>query len=70
MVTVNAHFDGKALILDQPVELPRDRTLIVHVEAEAGPLPDESFLRPVLVPSDPDAARRLIHDVESGLENF
>jgi hypothetical protein len=70
MLAIRARFDGKALIPEQPVELPRDRTLIVHVEAEAGRLPDESFLQPVLVPSDPDAARRLIDDAESGLENF
>lgn len=70
MMAIRARFDGKALIPEQPVELPRDRTLIVHVEAEAGGLADESFLRPVLVPSDPDAARRVIRDVESGLENF
>ncbi len=65
MVTLNAHFDGKVIIPEHPVELPRDRTLIVHVEAETGRLPDESFLRPALVPSDPDAARRVIRDVES-----
>lgn len=70
MVAIRVRFDGKALIPEQPVELPRDRTLIVHVEAESGEVVDESFLRPVLVPADPEAARRLIHDVESGLENF
>lgn len=70
MMPIRARFDGRALIPEQPVELPRDRTLIVHVEAETHDLPDDSFLRAVLVPSDPDAARRLIRDVESGLENF
>lgn len=70
MVAIKARFDGRALIPEQPVDLPRDRTLIIHVEAEANVLPDETFLRPVLVPSDPAAARRLIHDAESGLENF
>jgi hypothetical protein len=70
MVAIKARFDGKALIPEQPVDLPRDRTLIIHVEAETHGLPVDSFLRPVLVPSDPDAARRLIHDVESSLENF
>jgi hypothetical protein len=70
MVAIRAHFDGKALIPDEPVELPRDRTLIVHVEAETGRQPEESILRPVLIPTDPDAARRLICDPESALENF
>jgi hypothetical protein len=70
MVAIRACFDGKALIPEQPVDLPRDRTLIIHVEAEVERPLDASFLRPVLVPSDSDAARRLIHDPESGLENF
>jgi hypothetical protein len=70
MVAIRVRFDGRALTPEEPVDLPRDRTLIIHVEAEAQASPDESFLRPVLVPSDPEAARRLIHDAESGLENF
>lgn len=70
MVAIRVWFDGKALIPEQPVELPRHGTLSVHAEAGTACLPDQSFLRPVLVPSDPDAARRLIRDVESGLENF
>jgi hypothetical protein len=70
MVAIKARFDGRALIPEQPVELPRDRTLIIHVEVEGAALPDASFLKPVLTPADPDAARRVIHDAESGLENF
>jgi hypothetical protein len=70
MVAIRARFDGRALIPEQSVDLPRDRVLIVHVEAESGRLAGESFLRPVLTPSDPQAARRLIHDPESALENF
>lgn len=60
MVAIRVRFDGKALIPENPVDLPRDRTLVVHVEEEANRQPDPSFLRPVLTPSDPDAARRLI----------
>ena len=70
MVALKAHFDGSVLIPEEPVELPCDRVLIVHVDTERSFVRDESFLRPVLTPSDPDAARRLINDPESGLENF
>jgi hypothetical protein len=70
MVAFRARFDGTALIPEQRVELPRDRILIIHVETEPSPTQDASFLRPVLTPSDPEAARRLIEDPESGLENF
>lgn len=70
MMAIRARFDGKALIPEQPVDLPRDRTLIIHVEAESDHARDAAFLQPVVVPSDPEAARRLIHDVESSLENL
>ena len=70
MVAIKAHFDGRALIPEEPVELPCDRVLIVHVDTESGPPADESVLCPVLIPSNPEAARRLICDPESGLENF
>ena len=69
MVAIRARFDGKVLIPEEPVELPRDRTLIVHVQTETAGNRDASFLRPLLFPSDPEAAKRLISDVESGLEN-
>ncbi len=70
MLAIRVHFDGRVLIPEEPVEVPRDRTLIIHVESERGSLPDESLLRAVLVPSDPEAAQRLIYDPESGVENF
>jgi hypothetical protein len=70
MTTIKAHFDGKALIPEEPVELPQNCTLIVHVEAERERLPFPPVLRPVLFPSDQQAARRLIRDAEEGQENF
>lgn len=32
MTVLKAHFDGKVLIPDEPVDLPRDCALEVHVE--------------------------------------
>jgi len=32
MVALRGHFDGKVIVPDVPVDLPRDQTLIVHVE--------------------------------------
>jgi len=72
MVAIRVHFDGKALIPEGPVDLPRDRTLIVHVDTDVedhGSGYDNAALRAVVAPSDPDAARRLIEDAEIGLEN-
>ena len=33
MTVLKAHFDGKVLIPEEPVDLPTDRVLEVHVEA-------------------------------------
>lgn len=32
MVALKAHFDGKVLIPDEPVDLPKGKTLLIHVE--------------------------------------
>jgi hypothetical protein len=31
MVAIKAHFDGKAFIPDEPVDLPRDQAVVLHV---------------------------------------
>ena len=31
-MTVNAHFDGRALIPDEPLDMPLDQALIVQIE--------------------------------------
>ena len=33
MIDFNAHFDGKVIVPEQTVDLPRDRSLVVHIEA-------------------------------------
>lgn len=48
MTTLTAHFDGKVLIPDEPVNLPTDCALEVHVrpvKKNTGPSPEE---RPLL----------------------
>jgi len=32
-MTVNAHFDGKAIIPDEPLDLPPNQALIVQIES-------------------------------------
>jgi hypothetical protein len=34
-MTVNAHFDGKVIIPDEPLDLPRNQPLIVRIEPVA-----------------------------------
>jgi hypothetical protein len=37
MIAFSAHFDGKVIVPEQPVDLPRDRPFVVHVETFGGP---------------------------------
>lgn len=32
MVAIKGHFDGKVFVPDEPVDLPRNRPLVLHVE--------------------------------------
>jgi hypothetical protein len=44
-MTVNAHFDGKAIIPDEPLDLPHNQALIVQIEpVGARETADESAL--------------------------
>lgn len=60
MSGIRVRFDGHVLIPLEPVDLPLDRTLILHVEPVPRPAPGGSSLKPVLVPRDPELTRRLI----------
>lgn len=33
MVAIRGHYDGKAIIPDEPVDLPRNQALLIHVES-------------------------------------
>ena len=36
MIAINAHFDGKVIVPDEPLDLPRDQALIVRIEPAPG----------------------------------
>jgi hypothetical protein len=66
-VRLRAHFDGKVIVPDEEVSLPRDTPLTVHVETQASVQPDRqraayhAFLAPAQsrpVPHLPDHALR------------
>jgi hypothetical protein len=47
MTSLRAHFDGRVLVPDEPVDLPRDRVLEIEVRAldePAPPRPGDSFV--------------------------
>ncbi len=38
MVAIKGHFDGRVIVPDEPVDLPVNQRLIIHVAADADPL--------------------------------
>ena len=48
MTTLTAHFDGKVLIPDEPVSLPVDCALEVHVQPLPQPAPLPAGDRPLM----------------------
>jgi hypothetical protein len=40
MIAFNAHYDGKFIVPEQAVDLPRNQLFVVHIET--APLPDEA----------------------------
>ena len=41
MVSIKAHFDGEAIIPDEPVDLPRGRALVVDIREAESEHPDQ-----------------------------
>ena len=45
MLSIKAHFDGKGIVLDEPLDLPNGQALIVHIEPacdEPARMPDSA----------------------------
>jgi hypothetical protein len=48
LVAIKGHFDGKVIVPDEPLDLPKHQRLIVHIETVDGAsLPPESVARGV-----------------------
>ena len=45
-LTIHAHFDGKVIIPDEPLDLPRDQALILQIQPVGGK--EEALEEPVL----------------------
>ena len=37
VVAIKGHLDGKVFVPDEPVDLPRNRPLVIHVECRPSP---------------------------------
>jgi hypothetical protein len=46
--TIRAHFDGKVIVPDEPVQLPVGQSLRVHLEVSAPPAPQDEWERKLL----------------------
>ncbi len=48
MIDFNAHFDGKVIVPEQAVDLPRDRSFVVHEAIDGANAPAEDSPRSAL----------------------
>ena len=46
MVAVKAHFDGKVIVLDEPVDLPKGKPLLVQIDVVQQPKPPKPAKKP------------------------
>lgn len=51
MVAIKSHFDGKVFVPDEPVDFPRGRRLILHIESAEAPGTESRLISPSEVPS-------------------
>ena len=73
MVTLNAHFDGKGIVLDEPLSLPlaSGTRLKVHIEpADEAPIvtPAPRLFRPLNIRIDPELSNAIALDPEFNIE--
>jgi hypothetical protein len=72
MTTINAHFDGRVFVPDEPVDLPVGTPLRVHVE----PIPRDrvaagnDLLAPVILGLDVTLSQAIASDPEFAAENM
>jgi hypothetical protein len=69
MTRLRAHFDGKVLIPEGPVDLPRDCTLEIQVSESVGPRPGspEAILR--AMDSGPNVTKEDVDELERAIES-
>ena len=46
MVAVKAHFDSKVIVLDEPVDLPKGKPLLVQIDVVQPPKPPKPAKKP------------------------
>lgn len=72
MMTIRAHFDGKAFVPDETVDVPIGKSLELQVECgpPAATASAEDLLSPVIVGLDPALSQAIASDPELAAENM
>ena len=80
MIAIKGHFDGRVIVPDEPVDLPRNQPLIVRVEPADTAAPDVPTSTPPGVPGaallpfagtlSADEARAMLEAIEEGCERI
>ena len=70
---LTGHFDGKVIVPDEPVDLPLDQQLVLHVETapslSAAGTPGDEFLRAIQeLTIPPDDLAQIERAIEAGCE--
>lgn len=69
-MTIHAHFDGKVIVPEQPVDLPRNTRLTIQVEpataSQVTPAPRR--FEPLPLQIDPALAQAVAEDPDLGIE--
>jgi hypothetical protein len=65
-MTFKAHFDGRAIVPDDPISLPVGTQLKVHIEVvtAAAPPPVPRVFRPLDIQIDPELSKAIAEDPE------
>lgn len=73
MVTLNAHFDGKTIVLDEPLPLPlrsgaRLKVRVETIDEAPTATPAPRSFRPLNIQIDPDLSNKIALDPEFNIE--
>ena len=70
MVAIHGHFDGKVIIPDEPVDLPRNTRLLIHVQNELPEGTPGATLLKIAGSIDPQDLKRMSDAIEQDCERI
>lgn len=70
MTTIKAHFDGRVVVPDEPLNIPSDRPLRVSIELVDADHDENLLLEPLIIGLDPATSRAIAEDPAFAAENL